>query len=245
MSIPLTGPVTLAQLQIEFGGTDPVSLDEYYRGGAFVPNTTRNASIPTSGAISLEEFRGSSKTATVTYAIIGGGGGGGAGRDDDGGAGYGLYATSGGNSSISGTGVQTITAAGGTGGFSFAYIWSETSLGAGEASFYGPGGALVPNQVVGNNAPSTSYGAGGGGGGGDGPQTFDSSGNRGQGGFAGTYLTGTVEVVYGTTLTVALGGQGLGHVFQYRGGNGAAGYCQLSWDGNTSTFTSSGTVTIN
>jgi hypothetical protein len=244
MSIPLTGPVTLAQLQIEFGGTDPVSLDEYYRGGAFVPNTTRNASIPTSGAISLEEFRGSSKTATVTYAIIGGGGGGGAGRDDDGGAGYGLYATSGGNSSISGTGVQTITAAGGSGGFSFAFVFSAPPS-AGESTIYGPGGAGGATQQFGQSAPSTSYGAAGGGGGGDNPQTFDSSGNRGQGGFAGTYLTGTVEVVYGTELTVAIGAQGLGHVFEYRGGNGAAGYCQLSWDGNTSTFTSSGTVTIN
>jgi hypothetical protein len=243
MSIPLTGPVTLAQLQIEFGGTDPVSLDEYYRGGAFVPNTTRNASIPTSGAINLEEFRGSSKTATVTYAIIGGGGGGGAGRDDDGGAGYGLYATSGGNSSISGTGVQTITAAGGSGGFSFAFVFSAPPS-DGESTIYGPGGAGGATQQYGQSAPSTSYGAAGGGGGGDNPQTYDSSGNRGQGGFAGTYLTGTIEVVYGTELTVAIGAQGLGHLFEYIGGNGAAGYCEISWDGNTSTFTTSGTVTI-
>lgn len=243
MSIPLTGPVTLAQLQIEFGGTDPVSLDEYYRGGAFVPNTTRNASIPTSGAISLEEFRGSSKTATVTYAIIGGGGGGGAGRDDDGGAGYGLYATSGGNSSISGTGVQTITAAGGQGGYSFAFVYSDPPSN-GESTIYGPGGAGGATQQYGQSAPSTSYGAAGGGGGGDNPQTYDSSGNRGQGGFAGTYLTGTIEVVYGTELTVSIGAQGLGHLFEYIGGNGAAGYCEISWDGNTSTFTTSGTVTI-
>jgi len=243
MSIPLSGPVTLAQLQIEFGGTDPVSMDEYYRGGAFVPNTTRNASIPTSGAINLEEFRGSSKTATVTYAIIGGGGGGGAGRDDDGGAGYGLYATSGGNSSISGTGVQTITAAGGSGGFSFAFVFSAPPS-DGESTIYGPGGAGGATQQYGQSAPSTSYGAAGGGGGGDNPQTYDSSGNRGQGGFAGTYLTGTIEVVYGTELTVAIGAQGLGHLFEYIGGNGAAGYCEISWDGNTSTFTTSGTVTI-
>ena len=243
MSIPLTGPVTLAQLQIEFGGTDPVSLDEYYRGGAFVPNTTRNASIPTSGAISLEEFRGSSKTTTVTYAIIGGGGGGGAGRADDGGAGYGLYATSGGNSSISGTGVQTITAAGGQGGYSFAFVFNSP-LGSGQSTIYGPGGAGGGSDAAGSPAPSTSYGAGGGGGGGDPPNTYDSSGNKGEGGYAGTYLTGTVEVVYGTELTITIGGQGLGHIAGYPGANGAAGYCVISWDGNTSTFTSSGTVTL-
>jgi fibronectin-binding autotransporter adhesin len=243
MSIPLTGPVALSQLQIEFGGTDPVSLNEYYRGGAFVPNSVRNAAIPTSGAISFEQFRGSSKTATVTYAIIGGGGGGGAGRDDDGGAGYGLYATSGGNSSISGTGVQTITAAGGQGGYSFAFIYNSP-LGAGQSTIYGPGGAGGASQSAGSPAPSTSYGAGGGGGGGDGPQTYDSSGNKGEGGYAGTYLTGTVEVVYGTTLSITIGGQGLGHIAGYPGANGAAGYCVISWDGNTSTFTSSGTVTL-
>lgn len=242
MAVP-TGTVTLADIQLEFGGTDPISLDEYYRGGAYVPDGTGTSSIPTSGAISLNNFRGASKTATVTYAIIGGGGGGGAGRDDDGGAGYGLYATSGGPSSISGDGIQTITAPGGSGGYSFAFVYSAPPS-DGQSTTYGPGGAGGATQQYGQSAPSTSYGAGGGGGGGDNPQTYDSSGNRGQGGFAGTLLTGTVQVIYGTTLTVTIGGQGLGHVFEYIGGNGAAGYCELSWGANTSTFTSNGTVTI-
>jgi fibronectin-binding autotransporter adhesin len=243
MAIPLTGPVTLAQLQLEFGGTDPVSMNEYYRGGAFVPDSVRNAGIPTSGAIGLQQFRGTSKTATVTYAIIGGGGGGGAGRNDDGGAGYGLFATSGGNSSISGTGVQTITAAGGSGGYSYAFIWSS-SEGAGQSTIYGAGGAGGLSQSAGSPAPTTSYGAGGGGGGGDAPSTFDSSGNKGEGGRAGTYLTGTVEIAYGTTLNVTIGGQGIGHNAINPGANGARGYCQISWDGNTSVFTNSGTVTL-
>jgi hypothetical protein len=243
MPIPLTGPVTLAALQAEYGGTDPISLNEYYRGGLYVPDGTGTATIPTSGAITLDNFRGTSKTATVTYAIIGGGGGGGAGRADDGGAGYGLYATSGGSSSISGDNIQTITAAGGSGGYSFAFVFSDPPS-DGESTIYGPGGAGGVTQQYGQSAPSTSYGAAGGGGGGDNPQTYDSSGNRGQGGFAGTLLTGTVQVIYGTTLTVTIGGQGLGHLFEYIGGNGAAGYCQLTWGGNTSTFTSSGTVTI-
>lgn len=244
MAVP-TGTVTLADIQQEFGGTEPISLDEYYRGGTYVPDGAGTALIPTSGPISMNNFRGASKTVTITYAIIGGGGGGGAGRDDDGGAGYGLYATSGGASSISADEMQTITAPGGSGGYSFAYVWNQLTLGAGEASFYGPGGALVVNNTAGNSAPSTSYGAGGGGGGGDGPQTFDSSGNRGQGGFASTRLTGTVEVDYGTELTITIGGQGIGHAAGYPGANGAAGYCQITWNGNTSTFTSSGTVTIN
>lgn len=243
MAIPSSGPVSLSALQIEFGGTDPVSINEYYRGGLYVPNTTRNASIPTSGAINFQQFLGTSKTATVTYAIIGGGGGGGAGRNDDDGRDYGLYATSGGNSTISGPNFQTITAAGGSGGYSFAYSNGD-SRGAGESSFYGSGGARGASNSAGGSAASTSYGAGGGGGGGDFGGTFDSGGNRGQGGFAGVRLTGTVEIIYGTTATITLGPRGLGHNFVYVGGNGAAGYCQLSWDGNTSTFTSSGTVVI-
>lgn len=243
MAIPASGPVTLAALQAEYGGTDPISLNEYYRGGLYVPNGTGTATIPTSGAITLDNFRGTSKTATVTYAIIGGGGGGGAGRADDGGAGYGLYATSGGASSIAGDNIQTITAAGGSGGYSFAFVYNSP-LGAGQSTIYGPGGAGGFSQSAGSPAPSTSYGAGGGGGGGDAPSTYDSSGNKGEGGYAGTYLTGTVEIIYGTTLTIVVGGQGLGHVAGFPGANGAAGYCQLTWGGNTSTFTSSGTVTI-
>jgi hypothetical protein len=242
MAVP-TGTVTLADIQLEFGGTDPISLNEYYRGGIYVPNGTGTSSIPTSGAINLQSFRGTSKTATVTYAIIGGGGGGGAGQDDDGGAGYGLYATSGGPSSIAGDNIQTITAPGGSGGYSFAFPYYDPP-GDGQSTIYGPGGAGGFNQSGGNPAPSTSYGAGGGAGGGDGPQTYDSDGNKGQGGFAGTLLTGTVQVVYGTTLTITVGGQGTGHFVGYPGANGADGYCQLTWGGNTSTFTSSGTVTI-
>lgn len=242
MAVP-TGTVTLANIQLEFGGTAPISLNEYYRGGAYVPVGAGTASIPTSGAISLQNFRGASKTATVTYSIIGGGGGGGAGRGDDGGAGYGLYATPGGSSSISGDGIQTITAPGGSGGYSFAFNYASP-LGAGQSTTYGPGGAGGANNSAGSSAPSTSYGAGGGGGGGDAPSTYDSSGNKGEGGYAGTLLTGTIQVVYGTTLTITIGGQGLGHNAGYPGGNGARGYCRLSWGANTSTFTSNGTVTI-
>ena len=243
MSIPLTGPVTLAQLQTEFGGTDPVSMNEYYRGGAFVPNSVRNAGIPTSGAISLEQFRGSSKTATVTYAIIGGGGAGGFGVGDKGETNRGTFGSSGGNSSISGSGVQTITAAGGAGGQNCGGERGQTGF-PGQSSAYGAGGAGGALNSNGSAASSGSYGAGGGGGGGDRGSTFDSGGCSGFGGSAGTYLTGTVEVVYGTVLSISIGAGGPTNAIGYFGGAGANGYCVISWDGNTSTFTSSGTVTL-
>lgn len=243
MSIPLTGPVTLAQLQTEFGGTDPVSMNEYYRGGAFVPNSVRNAGIPTSGAISLEQFRGSSKTATVTYAIIGGGGAGGFGVGDHGEEYRGTFGASGQNSSISGSGVQTITAAGGAGGQNCGGERGQTGF-PGQSTFYGSGGAGGALNSNGSAAPSTSYGAGGGGGGGDDGSTYDEGGCSGFGGSAGTRLTGTVEVVYGTELSISIGNGGGTNAVGYQGGAGAKGYCVISWDGNTSTFTSSGTVTL-
>lgn len=60
MGIPASGAVSLLDLQNEFGGANPISINEYYRGGALVPNTSNNTGIPTSGTISLDDFHGSS-----------------------------------------------------------------------------------------------------------------------------------------------------------------------------------------
>ena len=60
MTLPSSGQITLANLQAEFGGSNPISLSEYYRGGAYVPNSSFTSSVPTSGAITLQNFRGTS-----------------------------------------------------------------------------------------------------------------------------------------------------------------------------------------
>lgn len=62
MAVP-TGPLTLGNIQTEFGGSNPISLSEYYRGGSFVPSGTTSSygTIPTSGAISMGVFRGTVK----------------------------------------------------------------------------------------------------------------------------------------------------------------------------------------
>lgn len=59
MALPLSGPLSLGQIQTEFGGTNPISLSEYYRGGAFV--TTNNPNVPTSGLIRISNFYGGVK----------------------------------------------------------------------------------------------------------------------------------------------------------------------------------------
>ena len=63
MPLPSSGPLTLAQIQTEFGGTNPISLSEYYAGGANVPAGTTGTfgAVPSSGAISIRNFYGTSK----------------------------------------------------------------------------------------------------------------------------------------------------------------------------------------
>lgn len=56
MALPSSGPISFEDIQAEFGGTNPISLSEYYRGGGRVPDTAANASIPMSGSISLSDF---------------------------------------------------------------------------------------------------------------------------------------------------------------------------------------------
>ena len=64
MAIPSSGVLTLSQIQTEFGGSNPIDLSEYYRGGSYVPNSTNNTSIPTSGAISISNFYNAQKSYT-------------------------------------------------------------------------------------------------------------------------------------------------------------------------------------
>lgn len=64
MTLPASGTITLAQIQTEFGGSNPIGLSEYYRGGAYV--TTNNTGVPTSGAITLSNFYGAVKQFSYT-----------------------------------------------------------------------------------------------------------------------------------------------------------------------------------
>ena len=111
MALPVSGPLSLTDIQTEFGGTNPVSLTEYYKGGAFVLTTDFAPNVPTSGTISISDFYGARKTTqtTLTFntagdnifvvpaSVVGnllvtmtGGGGGGGGPDSQPGlAGYG------------------------------------------------------------------------------------------------------------------------------------------------------------
>lgn len=63
MTLPASGAISFGQIQTEFGGANPIGINEYYRGGTYV-SAGALSSIPTSGAISLSNFYGAS---AVTY----------------------------------------------------------------------------------------------------------------------------------------------------------------------------------
>ena len=66
MAVTGSAPISITNLVTEFGGSAPHSLTEYYRGGSLVPDIAANASVPTSGAISLTNFYGATNTVTWT-----------------------------------------------------------------------------------------------------------------------------------------------------------------------------------
>jgi hypothetical protein len=124
MALPTSGPLSLLDIQAEFGGTNPISLSEYYKGGAYVLNTDYAPNVPSSGAIKISDFYGARKTTVTTLTftsqgdnffvlpatvvgnlqivIMTGGGGGGGGPDSQPGfSGYGGVTITGGSFPVS------------------------------------------------------------------------------------------------------------------------------------------------
>lgn len=62
MALQSSGTISLSNVQSEFGGSNPIGINEYYRGGSNVPNSSGNSSIPTSGQIQLDDFYGGTAT---------------------------------------------------------------------------------------------------------------------------------------------------------------------------------------
>lgn len=74
MALPTSGPLSLSDIQTEFGGSNPISLNEYYAGGAYVPSGTTGTygAVPTSGAISIQNFYGTSNVLDTQTISVGG-----------------------------------------------------------------------------------------------------------------------------------------------------------------------------
>ena len=60
MAVLPTTDLKMSDIQTKFGGSDPISLSEYYKGGSNVPSTglIEPYTIPTTGQISIGDFRG-------------------------------------------------------------------------------------------------------------------------------------------------------------------------------------------
>ena len=168
---------------------------------------------------------------SVSYEIIGGGGGGGAADPN-----ATTAPTAGSSSTISGSGITTVTGFGGSGGAN----GNRVDRSNGASSFYGAGGeaGLGAGGGPGGDAPSTSYGAGGGAGFGG----VDYNG--GTGGSAATRKTGTFSVASGTQITIVIGAGGVGGVGFHDGGDGAGGYAKLTIGGTVYEYTTAGTYNI-
>lgn len=267
MAIKTSGPISIQDIVNEFGGSEPHALNEYYKGGSLVPISNANSNVPTSGAISLQNFYGASRNIVMSYNMYGGGGGGGNGFANGSGSGrapsgkrtgimtkaaYDALITSNGGSlpSVIDASNFLASAAGGLGG----NIASNngTIVGtAGGSSDFGAGGAGGPANSAGSAAPWGNWGAAGGGGGGDnGSGSYfgyggDDPGEAGTGGAAGTKRTGTLDLEPGAEYYVILGGGGPnGTGGNYNGGYGNPGAVVFSLQSNPSvTYTVEPTTT--
>jgi hypothetical protein len=72
MTLPASGVISLGAIQTEFGGTNPIGINEYYRGGAYVGSW--NTDVPTSGVISVSNFyNGTAVEQMIPRGVFGGG----------------------------------------------------------------------------------------------------------------------------------------------------------------------------
>lgn len=62
MTLQASGPISLLDIQNEFGGSNPIGINEYYQGG-LVPS---GQGVPSSGTISFSNFYGKSNVILVT-----------------------------------------------------------------------------------------------------------------------------------------------------------------------------------
>ena len=68
MALQTSGQISIDNLRSEFGDTPgDDGLNEYYRGGTYVPNTAQNSAVPTGGQISLSNFYGAAAALHITF----------------------------------------------------------------------------------------------------------------------------------------------------------------------------------
>ena len=235
MALQSSGAISLANIQTEFGGSNPISLSEYYAGGSYVPSGTSgtNGAVPTSGTISFNQFYGTSAipsgqveyTTPGTYffivpagvtsvcaVVVGGGSGGPSGGRYSGGAGGALVYKN--NISVTpGTRLKVTVGAGGAGGVATTSAvtakWGQVGGTSSLAWNEGPNPGAFQATMAATGGESTYWGSNTYGG--IGIATYDGGGSGGFGKWAPT-ISGFAGIGWG-------------------GGGGAAGYTGPGGDG--------------
>ena len=205
MPIPASGPLSLADIQTEFGGSNPISMNEYYRGGSFV--TANNTGVPTSGVISVNNFYGTTRRIAIPLTI------------SSNTYNYDVYANRGGTY-VAGISDITVTVNGGV-------LVGSTSTGAYAMS--------VPNSFAGGdtvNIVNNGVIQGMGGTGGDSQYAAQSGGNPGSGAGNALYINRATTIQNNSVIAGGGGGGGGGSGWTPNkgssgfggGGGGGAGF---------------------
>ena len=71
MALQSSGAISLEDIQNEFGGSNPIGINEYFRNGGLVADTPTNSPIPTGFPISLEDFYGTVADASLPLGLYG------------------------------------------------------------------------------------------------------------------------------------------------------------------------------
>ena len=66
MALQSSGAISFANIQTEFGGSNPISLNEYYQAGTYV--SEHSSTVPTSGTIDLADFYGTEKAVRIVIS---------------------------------------------------------------------------------------------------------------------------------------------------------------------------------
>jgi len=69
MALQASGAISIGDLATEFSDSPPNSMSEFYSGGSLVANNAVNVNVPSSGAVSLSNYRGSAGTQTRNISI--------------------------------------------------------------------------------------------------------------------------------------------------------------------------------
>jgi hypothetical protein len=242
MTLPVSGPISLLDIQAEFGGpANPISLSNYYKNGPYVTVLSYAPNVPTSGPIALSNFYGarklslytftytSSDTLVLPYSFAGNliidsllGGGGGSGGYDASGSGYSGYPgqliTNGTVSASPGDTVNIYIGGGGTNG------------GSGGGVAGGTGGLSVDGFSGGDGGRSGYQGSSGSGGGGGAASAIAVNmtlvavaAGGGGGGGSGYYSRGRPNLDNPGTNGATVGGHGQNKNGDGGGGGGGGG----------------------